>query len=220
MTKPSYISKGLTLTFFAVVFFIWVAFYAPQPSSKEIETPAFTGKLTMLRAISGPFHALLADRYWLLSSSLGEVHSEKAKTQDSLPFFNTMNTIVTLDPGYMNSLRYGSTYLASMYRQPDQAHELVNTALRYTPNNSDLYLLKISQEIGYHYPPRYELINQWIVEFEKIEGEVPDWLGGSLLYAKRRELRRELHREDLNWLLQNATNDIERAAIEQKISEL
>lgn len=220
MINKDCLSQPIYIALFSAMFFIWVAQTAPSPSIKDIETPAFEGKLTLLRALSGPFHTLLADRYWLLSSSLNEASSATAKEQDSRPFFNAMNTIATLDPGYMSSLRYGSTYLASIYRQPDQAHALIDTALSYTKNNSDLYLLKVSQEIGYHYPPRYDLINQWIAEFEKIEGEVPDWLGGSLLYAKRRELRRELQHEDLKWLLDNATNEIERTAIEKKMAEL
>lgn len=214
------ISKPFSAIIAATIFFIWVAQTAPKPNIKNIDTPSFAGKLTLLRALSGPFHTLLADRYWLLSSSLNEASSATAKEQDSRPFFEAMNTIATLDPGYINSLRYGSTYLASIYRQPDQAHELIDTALAYTQQNTDLYLLKVSQEIGYHYPPRYELINQWIADFEKIEGEVPDWLGGSLLYAKQRELRHELQYEDLKWLLENATNEIERSAIEKKMAEL
>ncbi len=213
-------SKPLGALFIGSLFFIWVSQIAPKPNIKNIDTPSFAGKLTLLRALSGPFHTLLADRYWLLSSSLNEASATTAKEQNSLPFFDAMNTIATLDPGYMNSLRYGSTYLASIYRQPDQAHKLIDTALHYTKKNSDLYLLKISQEIGYHYPPRYELINQWIADFEKIEGDAPDWLGGSLLYAKQRELRRELQHEDLKWLLDNATSEIERSAIEKKMAEL
>lgn len=213
-------SKPLSAFFIGSFFFIWVAQTAPKPNVENIDTPSFAGKLTLLRALSGPFHTLLADRYWLLSSSLNEASYTTAKEQDSRPFFDAMNTIATLDPGYMNSLRYGSTYLASIYRQPDQAHELVDTALSYTKKNSDLYLLKVSQEIGYHYPPRYDLINQWIADFEKIEGDAPEWLGGSLLYAKQRELRRELQREDLKWLLDNATNEIERSAIEKKMAGL
>ncbi len=215
MTK---IMAGQTSTILiAAIFFFWVAQTAPKPEIKNIDTPAFTGKLTLLRALSGPFHTLLADRYWLLSGSLNETSRANSQEQDSTPFFEAMNTIATLDPGYMSSLRYGSTYLASIFRQTDQAHELIDTALDYTKNNTDLYLLKISQEIGYHSPPRYDLINQWIAEFEEIEGSVPDWLGGALLYAKQRELRRELQHEDLKWLLENATNEIEKAAIEQKM---
>ncbi len=204
----------------AALFFFWVAQTAPKPEVKNIDTPAFSGKLTLLRALSGPFHTLLADRYWLLSSSLNETSYANTQYQDSTPFFEAMNTIATLDPGYMSSLRYGSTYLASIFRQTDQAHELIDTALDYTEKNTDLYLLKISQEIGYHSPPRYDLINQWIAEFEEIEGGVPEWLGGALLYAKQRELRRELQHEDLKWLLENATNEIEKAAIEQKMARL
>ncbi len=130
-----------------------------------------------------------------------------------------MNTIATLDPGYLSSLRYGSTYLASIYRQPDLAHQLIDTALDYQPDFADLYLLKISQEIGYQAPPRYELLNQWIAEFGVIEGEVPDWLGKSLLYAKQRELRRELEHEDLKWLLDHASNPIEKSTIEARLAE-
>lgn len=214
--RPGLISSILIST----VFFYWIFLLAPKPEINAVDTPGFPGKLTLLRALSGPFHTLLADRYWLLSSSLNESSYTSAQQQDSTPFFDAMNTIATLDPGYMSSLRYGSTYLASIFRQTDQAHQLIDTALIYTHKNTDLYLLKISQEIGYHSPPRYELINLWIAKVEEIEGEVPAWLGGALLYAKQRELRRELQREDLQWLLENATNEIEIAAIEQRLTEL
>lgn len=220
MTSDLISARQIGTILIATVFFCWIILVAPKPEIKNIDTPAFSGKLTLLRALSGPFHTLLADRYWLLSSSLNESSYTAARQQDSTPFFEAMNTIATFDPGYMSSLRYGSTYLASIYRQTDQAHELIDTALIYTEKNTDLYLLKISQEIGYHSPPRYELIRQWIAKFEEIEGEIPDWLGGALLYAKQRELRRELQREDLQWLLENATNEIEKAAIEQRLAEL
>ncbi len=203
-----------------ILFFFWIVQTAPQPDDKNIDPTAFAGRLMLLRALSGPFHTLLADRYWILSSSLNEMGYAEAQKTDSTPFFEAMKTIITLDPGYLSSLRYGSTYLASIFRNTDQAHELIDTSLDYLQENTDLYLLKISLEIGYHSPPRYDRINQWVEAIIAIEGESPDWLGNALLYAKKRELRRELQREDLKWMLQQATNEVEKAAIEKKLARL
>jgi len=214
------LSKKILAPLSAILFFIWIVQTAPKPDSRNIDPTAFAGRLTMLRALSGPFHTLLADRYWILSSSLNEMGYAEAQKTDSTPFFEAMKTIITLDPGYLSSLRYGSTYLASIFRNTDQAHELIDTSLNYLEKNADLYLLKINLEIGYHSPPRYDRINQWIEEIIAIEGEIPDWLGNALLYAKKRELHRELQREDLKWMLRQATNEIEKSAIEKKLAGL
>ena len=57
-------------------------------------------------------------------------------------FFEAMNTIATLDPGYMSSLRYGSTYLASIFHQTDQAHDLIDTALDYSEKKHGSLFIK------------------------------------------------------------------------------
>ena len=87
MNETSENVRQISIILITVVFFCWIFYTAPKPEIKNIDTPAFSGKLTLLRALSGPFHTLLADRYWLLSSSLNETSRSDAQHQDSTPFF-------------------------------------------------------------------------------------------------------------------------------------
>lgn len=210
----------ITLLLLAISFFSSAFFLLPTPQEKSSLGLPDSGSAHLLRALSGPFHTLLADRVWLLSSTFSESASATAKHQESETFFHTMRTIAILDPAYLSSLRYGSTYLASIYRNVDQAHDVLDDALIYLPELSDLHLLKISLEMAYQSPPRYPYIQRWTSQIEAIEGSVPEWLGAASLYAREREIKRTLHQEDLDWLESTASSDAEKAAIAARRSSL
>lgn len=210
----------LIICFCSLLFFYTVSHVAPHARTTNVNPTEFTESTLLLRGLSGPFHTLIADRFWLLSSSLNEIPSHQAQHEDSAPFFNAMQTVAILDPGYLSSLRYGSTYLASIYRQVDHAHKLLDAALDHEPKFSDLLLLKISLEMGYHSPPRYALIQRWVNQVETIEGNAPDWLGRAVLYAREREIKHTLQKEDLLWLEQHVKTDSEKKAISEKMADL
>lgn len=215
-------ARGLLLVY-AGFLLLLIYLFAPLPSAEKPNAPADINPI-FLRASSGPFHTLLADQRWLLSARLDETvkpdQQPDQQSEQGQAYFRQMASIIELDPGFSPGLRYATTYLASIYREVELAHALLDIAIRYYPDNIDLRVFKIAQEIGYQSSPRVELISRWIEELESMTDQLPEWLGGAGLYALKKKKQRELQREDLLWLLDNSSSDIEKKAILKRLEVL
>ena len=210
--------RGLLLVY-AGFLLLLICLFAPLPSAEKSNAPADINPI-FLRASSGPFHTLLADQRWLLSARFDESVKPDQQPEQAQAYFRQMASVIELDPGFSPGLRYATTYLASIYREVDLAHALLDIAIRYYPDNIDLRVFKIAQEIGYQSPPRVELISRWVEELESMTDQLPEWLGGAGLYALKKEKQRALQKEDLLWLLDNSSSDIEKKAILKRLEVL
>jgi len=202
------------------VFFLFVAWAAPRPAASRADAAVFPGQPLLLRALSGPFHTLLADRYWLLSASVGMARGVGRDDPRYGTFLRAARLVVTLDPRFDAALRYTATYLAAMQGLVDDAQGLCDTAIRLAPAHQEAYLLKVVNEVGYHHPERPELVSATLRALARNTGGVPDWLAGTLAYVRKAQGQRALLRRDLEWLAANTRKPRQRAAIEARLRAL
>lgn len=199
---------------------MFVFIFAPLPVSNKIP-PLFVESPLFLRIISGPFRTLMADWLWLRSAHLSpsaSIENEPTKSQSSL--YDATQLIMTLDPQFDIALRYATTYLSSILKKVDQAHQLCDIAIQYHPQAALPYILKISNELGYHHPYRHHLIIQWIKQAKNNTSDSPTWLNDVLIYARKQLNQGDIIKHDLEWLLSVSRNKKERDLIQKKLDQL
>lgn len=203
---------------YAVLIISFFIYFAPSPLENSTGPVAPVDYVPHERPLSGAFHTLLADRYWLLSARRLEQHPEHGSAAAKQNFFKEMKHILTLDPGFTPGLHYGATYLASIYRDVDLSHALVDVVLDYYPDWADLIIFKITQEISYRYPPRPALIDRWLKALDDLSYPTPVKLNDALVYA--REQQAAWQQKDLRWLLDNARTQAEKQIIQKRLHDL
>ncbi|MCG8382771.1 MAG: hypothetical protein MJA28_11260 [Gammaproteobacteria bacterium] len=216
-TGREFLSQANHLLYAALVISFFV-YFAPSPLENSIEPVVSADYIGHERPLSGAFHTLLADHYWLLSARRLEQHPEQGTPVAKQNFFKEMKRILTLDPGFTPGLHYGATYLASIYRDVDLSHALVDVVLDYYPYWADLIIFKITQEISYRYPPRPALIDQWLKVLDDLSYPTPVRLNEALVYA--REQQAAWQQKDLRWLLNNARTSAEKQIIQKRLHDL
>jgi len=189
-------------------FFVGVIGLAPTPMGPT-DTRLLVQNPLLLKALLGPFHTLGADGYWLRGARLGPNR-----------LFEQAKIITTLDPNFTLSLRYSTTYLASIQGRVDLAHALCDIAIMHNPQQSYPYLLKISHEMGYQQPYRYAKVIAWIKQVKTMTRDAPIWLNALLLHARTQLGQTKAIRQDLQWLLTVASGAEERQLIQAKIAAL
>ncbi len=209
----------LRLAAATLLFFLFVVVCAPRPEPARLAAVRFPGAPLLLRALTGPFHTLAADRYWLLSARAGMAPGSVDGAR-YMSFMRAARLVVTLDPDFAPALRYMTTYLAALHRRIDSAHALCDLALRGDPAQAEPYLLKIVNEVGYRRPERRALVVRWIRQLAANTGGVPAWLPDLLARTRREQGRLALLRQDLQWLARNSRDPKERAAILARIAKL
>lgn len=206
------------LIVFALLFFTGTRLLAPIPASVPVK-PFFVENPLLLRALSGPFHTLAADSYWLRSVHVDTDTAATGKDKQASGFFDSAILIQTLDPLFTLNLRYSTTYLASIQKQVDLAHQICREVLWFYPQYSYPYQLMISNELGYHQPYRYELLIDWVKLARTTTLDSPAWLDEVLIMARQHSTQPELIQSDLQWLLATARNPDERQRIQARIAE-
>jgi hypothetical protein len=222
-TLPCFIMniKSFMLPLFCLLFFSLVILLAPEPVNTRT-SPLFVQNPILLRALSGPFHTLAADSYWLRSANINQPLKDTTTTQNKADstLFESAQLIITLDPNFKMGLRYAATYLASIQHEVDQAHHLANIALTYSPHFNFPYEIKISNEMGYHHPYRYEKVVEWVKQARNETIDAPLWFNDLLIFARQNTDRAELVYQDLLWLQEMARTPAEKQMIQEKIEAL
>ncbi|MBT5230857.1 MAG: hypothetical protein HOM11_11360 [Methylococcales bacterium] len=211
--------QKVSLFFCFGLFFLAIAIIAPKPTPQR-PAPYFIENPIFLRMLLGPFHTLAADSYWLRSVNIDPQDQPKNRDKQSSDLFDGAKLIQTLDPLFELNLRYSATYLASIRKDVDAAHALCDIAIRFHPQYSYPYILKISNELGYRHPYRYDKIIEWVKLAKNTTIDSPAWLTDVLVMARNKNDQSELVLADLNWLLGMAKSPQEAQMIQAKIDKI
>lgn len=195
---------------YALCFSLMLIAYVPLPSQKKFTTSVKIIHPPILqRMLSATFHTGIADRLWL------EGHTQATQTYEQ--FSQRYYSILTLDPGFISALNYGSTFLASIANRSDLAQQLCDVTIQWLPDMTVPYEQKVSLEMGYGQPPDYYKVAAWVRRVLQDEVEVNQWMQGALMYAHQQTGQGDKIKEDLQWLLAIAKSDYEKTMIERRL---
>jgi hypothetical protein len=180
---------------------------APIPNKSKFSGDEFIENGLLLRAVSGPFHTLLADKYWLLSTHISEIRINSSLKVNSKAFFDIMSLIIHLDPHFDAALKYSSTFLASVVRDVDDSNKLCNIAISYDKANIVPYALIISAEMGYRDNEDFSKVMPVVKSAYKNVKTIPDWFAELVVFLRKKENRESIAIQDLKWILKNSKND-------------
>ena len=212
--------KNNLFVIFIAGFFIWNAQFSYQNFENTPQKPRFVESPTVFKSITGPFSPLAADWFWLQSAHIDPSYSNTLKQHKNQSTLYDATALTThLDPLFYSALRYGTTYLSSIKKEVDLSHQLCDIALYYHKDYFYPYSLKITNEMGYHHPYRYDQIVKWVKKAINETVDVPLWFGDILIHARKNLNQQLLIQSDLKWLLEMARSDKEKAVIKLKIKE-
>lgn len=215
---------GMTCLFLAFL-------VAAPPQKKQVnDHELLYANPLLFRALSGPFHTLVADWLWLLSSEVGEIRN-RYETIDSESFFKASKTITVMDPHFILAINYGALFLASVQNKPQKAQELLKTGLYFNEHSFILRYLLLTIYINYY--EKEERNIEEIVRLAKEAYTLPDsdnfirkelsskdFIQDILVFARRESDSLEQAKADLRWLLERTEDEARKAAIKARLEQV
>ena len=207
------------------------AYLSEAPSLKRDRDNAllFSNPL-ILKALSGYSNGLIADKLWLLSSSVSETGRRGSDNVDTQIFYHTMLNITTLDPYFSSAIVYGATFLASIQEESDLALDLLAKARYFDSENFQLYMLAVMIELTYKKPSdidykeviRLSEFAASLPDGKKVFGQikVKDWLKDVVAFSKNQQAKHQKIIDDTKWLYEH-TQDLEKKEqIKKRLDQL
>lgn len=202
---------------------------APKHEKRQIDSMLFVNPI-ISRALSGNFHTLLADRLWLSLSMVSETGSGSSTNVDIERFYQTSKTLIFMDGNFFQAVAYGSTFLLSIYKEIEKAHDLIHLARIFDPKNFKLYFLEIINIISYE-RASYAMMESVIYLAEEALKIPPkdrniaitnssEWIKDALAFSQNKKARVNKQREHLLWLRRQTKDPQKLQMIEKRLKEL
>lgn len=209
-------TKPLLAAALAGLLLLALAAPAPRPSPSG-ELAAFHHP-ELFRALSGPFHTLLADRLWLLSAGRAERAQGSAGVETDR-FYQTAEAVILMDPRFFPAVNYASTFLASVRRDVEGANALARLALERGGPDIRLYRLMVVNHLAYREPVDDNAVAALAKEAAALPGFTA-WFAEAAALARTSRGRTAIAVEELKALEKQARNEKEAAQIRETLEEL
>ncbi len=213
-------------TLLVVLLLIAMPYKAKQQRSHEL---LFSSPL-LVRALSGNMHTLVADWFWLLSNTIGELSKSSDSVEDD-ELFKATKSIATLDPYFKHPTLYAATFFSSIQEDLNRS----NGVLRYarTLNNQEFqyYFLEILNAITYADEYAYAYDMSELIALSKKAFALPDsqkyigrmsvkdFIEDIVAFSLNKKLQAIRKKEDLKWLLEQTQDPKQKARIEKKLRD-
>lgn len=202
---------------------------SPKHEKRQIDSLLFVNPV-LSRALSGNFHTLLADRLWLSLSMVSETGAGSSTNVDIERFYQTTKTLIFMDGNFFQAVAYGSTFLLSIYKEIEKAHDMIHLARIFDPQNFKLYFLEIINIISYE-RSSVEMMNS-VTSLAKEALKIPPkdrnvaitdsgtWIKDALAFSRNKQARKKKQIDHLLWLYKRTKDPIKREMIEKRYKEL
>lgn len=201
----------------------------PKHGKRQIDSLLFVNPV-ISRALSGNFHTLLADRLWLSLNMVSEAGAGSSTGVDIERFYKTTKTLVFMDGNFFQAVAYSSTFLLSIYKEIEKAHDLIHLARYFDPKNFKLYFLEIINIIS------YEKVTLKMIESVRTLAKkalaIPEqdrqvvitdstvWIEDIVAFSQNKLAKKAKKKEQILWLLKQTKDPKKRELIKKRLNEL
>jgi hypothetical protein len=201
----------------------------PKREKRQISSTLFVNPI-VARALSGNLHTLFADSLWLSLGMVSETGAKDSRDVDIERFYQTSKTLIFMDGNFYKAVAYSSTFLISIYKEIEKAHDLIHLARFFDPKNFKLYFLEIINIVSYEKASQSMMESVTRLAHEALKIPVEDrqvaitdstvWIEEALAFSQDTLAKKRRHKEDLLWLLKQTQDPKKRQLIEKKLQEL
>jgi len=212
----------------ALLLLLFSLHHASRSASASYTTasPILFANPLLLKASSGPYSALLADRLWLIASSVDEQGIRSSKDVNVTQMFFAYRGVITLDPHFTLPIIYAATYFSSIHQRLDLALTLIDHARTLGNENFDLVFMRFLLRLTYGEALSAEEIRDIIVKLSQTNqyyfGDQPidDLVINAVGLSHNSVHKRQKTIEDLKWLLKNTEDKRLRKRIQYRLNKL
>lgn len=217
----------LLLATIALILFSLFASVPPQRVKRDYNLLFVNPEL--FRAISGNFHTLLADKFWMMSSLVSETSKGGSFNVNTDELYAATKSLIALDGNFRAPVIYAATYLTSIHKMSKEAKELLELALVYNPLDFPLYFIEVTILLTYESMNKDSLTRA--IQLAELSKKVPAdqrkmnirdvdvWMQEMIEYSKDQLAKNNQKINDLIWLYKQSENEVKRDEIQKKLLE-
>lgn len=190
------------------------AIVAPKTQNIQEKHSAIPNILTA--KLIGSFIApIWSDILWIGSASEGEIKLGTYNV-DFEKFFARFKLIAALNGDFIEPINYGSLYMASIAKHPNDGLDIIMTAQKSCKNNQKLNEIELLYRIVYERPVNFERIRFLAQNTDSSFISSSD----ALAYAANDEIKKNIAKSDLQNLAKNAKNKAQKTAAIEALKRL